>query len=328
MLKIIVFFNWLVVAVLAILVGAETLSPSKGGDAAGRGMGVLVYYVAIVALVVLLVLNLLPYAWPKYIAFGLVIVPLLWMQVSRPVRNFFGGLASWVNEKPMYQDPEREQIARALLSGKPEQLKKVVQQPLPNLADASFSYPLLSDAVSWAMKFDQPNEVQGRYDCIQVLLDAGVPMRSTDPESPPVEVGAVSSGNARMLKFLLERGANANAKTYDTYSGKPNKVPMIFEAFPTPYGARDCVRILLDFGADPNAILPQYGDEKHNSALMMAATYGRWDICLMLMDKGADAKYQTPDGRSLRTVVEASAPPDQYDQYSTTADFEQVKSRL
>lgn len=328
MLKIIVFFNWAIIAILAILVGAETFWPSKGGDAAGRGMGMLVYYVAIAALVVLLLLNLLPYAWPKYLAFGLIILPLLWMQVSRPVHNFFRGLTNWITEKPMYEDAERERIARALLSGKPDKFRKALQNPPPQLGDPAYSYPLLSDAVSWALKFDQPDEVEGRYACIQILLDAGVPIRTPDGEYTPVEVSAASSGNAEMLKFLLERGGNANAKTFDTYTGQPNKVPMIFEALQTSYGARDCIRVMLDFGADPNAILPQYGDEKHNSALMMAASYGRWDICLMLMDKGADVKYRTPDGRSLGTVVAASEPPDQYDRYSTSDDFERVKSRL
>jgi hypothetical protein len=37
-LKIITILNWIVIALLGFLVAAETLFPTKGGEAAGRGM--------------------------------------------------------------------------------------------------------------------------------------------------------------------------------------------------------------------------------------------------------------------------------------------------
>ena len=39
----------------------ELFFPTKGGDAVGRGMGQLIFVVVVTALVLLLVLNLLPF---------------------------------------------------------------------------------------------------------------------------------------------------------------------------------------------------------------------------------------------------------------------------
>jgi hypothetical protein len=68
---------------LGYLVAMETIFPAKGGDAAGRGMGQFIFVVAIVALVLLLILNFLPYKWAKYTAFWLVAVPILLWYLAR-----------------------------------------------------------------------------------------------------------------------------------------------------------------------------------------------------------------------------------------------------
>ena len=59
--KIISIVNWIVIAVLAFMVIMETLNPTKGGDAAGRGIGQAIYYLAIMGVIVLVILNLLPF---------------------------------------------------------------------------------------------------------------------------------------------------------------------------------------------------------------------------------------------------------------------------
>ena len=85
-LKIVTIFNWVVIALLFLLVMAETLFPTKGGGDAASGMGRAIYYLAIIALVVLVSLNLLPFNWSKYTAFILVAVPLFWVAVRSCAR--------------------------------------------------------------------------------------------------------------------------------------------------------------------------------------------------------------------------------------------------
>ncbi len=326
MLKIITILNWIVVAIVGYLVIAETLFPTQGGDAAGRGMGKAIYYLAIIALIVLLILNLLPYALPKYIAFGLVAIPLLWIQLAPGVRSLKRSITDRINAKPFYEDPERERIARVLFDGKADKLKQLLQNPPPRLREPEYGNPLLMDAVEAALKFNNPEEPE-RLECIRILLAAGVSITNPDPEIRPVQIAAATSGNAEVLRILLEHGADPNAGNFDYSTGKPNAVPMIFETMVTSYGARDCVRLLLEFGADPNAIKPSDGDHKQPSALMMAAEYGRFDLCVQLIEKGANVHYAAPDGRSMRTIM---AEKDLYvdEQYSSPEDLERVKKAV
>lgn len=324
MLKTIIILNWIIIGVLALLVGAETFFPAQGGDAAGRGMGKAIYWLSVIVLGVLLVLNLLPYALSKYIAFGLIAVPFLWFQLAPRVQKIAAGISGRINAKPFYEDPERERIAQILFAGDVGKLKQLLQNPPPRLREPVYGHPLLRNAVEWALKFPD-DKSEDRLECIRALLAAGVSLTDNDPEMDPIQIAAATAGNPEVLKILLEHGADPNAGGNDYSTGRPNAVPMIFEAVGTYYGARDCVRLLLEHGANPNAIKPRDGDLLAPSILMFAAERQRWDVCLMLIEKGADAHYKTPGGQSLKTFLELAEGDFSGDQYSTMEDFERVK---
>jgi hypothetical protein len=128
LIKIITIFNWIVIGLLTYLVAAEAIFPAKGGDAAGRGMGQAIYYLSIVALVVLLILNFLPYKATKYTAFALVLIPILYVQIAPYWRDLQRGMQSRRDAaKPIFEDKERDQIARAIDNGDPEKLKKYLE---------------------------------------------------------------------------------------------------------------------------------------------------------------------------------------------------------
>ncbi|MCB9331937.1 MAG: hypothetical protein H6574_12720 [Lewinellaceae bacterium] len=122
MLKVVTVINWIVIVLLAILVGAETLFPTKGGDAAGRGMGQAIYYLAIMALVALLTLNLLPYKAAKYAAFGIILLPFALYAADSVWTN----ISKWKALTPAgynddgtlwFQDSQKQNIALAIYDG-------------------------------------------------------------------------------------------------------------------------------------------------------------------------------------------------------------------
>jgi len=98
-LKIATIITWVVIGVLFVLVMLETLFPAKGGDPAS-GMGRVFYYLAVVVLVVLVVLNLLPYKWSRYTAFALVAIPLFWAQFGSSISRFKRGIVDMIEAKP------------------------------------------------------------------------------------------------------------------------------------------------------------------------------------------------------------------------------------
>jgi ankyrin repeat protein len=90
------------------------------------------------------------------------------------------------------------------------------------------------------------------------------------------------------------------------------------------YAEKECVQLLLQHGADPNAIRPTDGDVLEPSILLYAAARQRWEICRMLIEAGADVAYKATSGESLQTYTEAEKP--YYaDDSSSAEDFEFVK---
>jgi hypothetical protein len=320
--KIVIIFNWIVVGLLLLLVGAETLFPTKGGDAAGQGMGKAIYHLAIIVLLMLLVLNLLPFRWSKYLAFGLIMVPVLYFYLAPGIRDISRTIVNIIEAKPWFEDKERERMAQSIFDGKSDKLTKLLQQPLPRFKEKDYTHPLLAMAINAAMYNNGRKEE--RLECIRILLRAGASMIPVDTALDAAHFYPTSMGYPEVLKVLLEHGADPNAKGHNIASNQGHRVPLIFEALGTAYGAKDCVSLLLQYGADPNAIRPTDGDIIRPSVLLYAASRQRWDICRMLIEKGADATYKTPDGQSLLSYIEVEGAFED-DGYSTAEDVAFVR---
>lgn len=322
MLKIVSVINWIVIAVLAYLVIMETLTPTKGGDAAGRGMGQAIYYLAIIALVVLVILNLLPYKQTKYAAFALILLPFalikldtVWTKVKYRMNQKPPGYNQ--DGTPWFKDEQKQRMALAIANGEVEKLKKLLQEPLPGLhAAGQEEATLLEVAVSEAT-YTSYRE-QEKVECVRLLFAAGARINRRDTLQNPIHYAAATTGNAELVKLLLEQGADPNAR--DVHF----KRPVLFEAITAYKQPLETVRVLLEAGADPNTIYTDV-DKTPCSALVHAAKNYRWSICLLLIEKGADIRYQMPDGTSLKTMVEQADQYYQGDGYSTREDFERVK---
>jgi len=325
MLKIITILNWIVIGILALLVAAETLFPTKGGDAAGRGMGQAIYYLAIIALVVLLILNLLPYNWSKYAAFGLILLPLFLIKFDSALI----GVKKWLNRTPegrnqdgtpWFRDEQKQRLALAIYNGDVEQVKKLLQEPVPQLNETSGEEPsLLGFAVSETASASY-REAE-KLDCVKLLFAAGARPQPSDAGGNPIHLAPATAGNSALLKLLLGHGADPNAR--DIYFHRP----VLFEAIASYKAPKETVQALLDAGADPNATTVD-GDRGPVSALIYAAERERWNLCLLLLAKKADAGFQTSDGTTLKKLVQQADASYTGDGYSTRADFDQLKKAL
>lgn len=315
LLKIITILNWVVIAILFFLVAAETLFPTKGGDAAGRGMGQAIYYLALIALLVLLVLNILPYKWAKYAAFVLIAVPIVFFQLSPVWQKIKRTVVNVIEEsKPIFPDTERDQAARAIYDGKPEQLRKILQEPLPRLNEGG---AILTLAITSITRFsDKPEE---RLECLRMVFQAGARLDSLDGMEVPIHFAVADVGSAALLHILLENGADANAVH------RYFKRAIIFEALASYQEPEASVRALLDFGANPNVTAVLEDEQGPTSPLVRAAELGRWGVCVALLEKGADAKFKTKNELSLQTFVDQANQEFSADGYSTREDFERLK---
>ncbi|MFN0213449.1 MAG: ankyrin repeat domain-containing protein [Saprospiraceae bacterium] len=321
-LKIVTILNWIVIAVLGFLVIAETLSPTKGGDAAGRGIGMAIYYLAIFALVVLVGLNLLPYKWAKYTAFVLIVLPILYIKIWPKWRDMQRKMQQEAqyrieDAKPIFDDEARDQIARAIRNGELEKLKKLLEKPVERLNEGGeLLYYAISEAASASYR---PAE---KIECIRMLFEAGAKLDSTKGEDVPPHMFVADVGNAVLIRLLLEQGADANASQINI------ERPILFEAIGSYQEPEATVRTLLEFGANPNASAVLDDEDGAVSPLWQAAKLERWGVCVALIEKGADINFKTSNGKTFRALVQESERDFPSSGYTTQSDYERLKSVL
>jgi ankyrin repeat protein len=124
-------------------------------------------------------------------------------------------------------------------------------------------------------------------DTVRLLLDAGATVR---PEDDPAVVLAVASGSpSAVLRLLLERGADPNARRSD---GTPAIVIAAMR--------RDASLVdeLLARGAEMDA-----ADAGGRTALMHAVERGADRIVISLLGAGADKDKRADDGSSAQTLA-------------------------
>jgi hypothetical protein len=319
-LKVITILNWIVVAVLGFLVVADVLTGNRsGGEAAGRGIGQALLYAAMAALGVLIVLNLLPYPWAKFTAFALVALPILffqmrpaWQLLKRAVGNRLEAI------KPIFPDPERDRIARALLDGRPDTVRELLRTPPANLDQNG---ELLAFAITTINHSGQkPAE---RLECLRLLFQAGAKLASIDRgPGVPVHFAVADVGNAALLRLLLEQGADANA--VHPYA----KRHILFEAVGSHQEPEATVKALRDAGAQPNALAKLDDGPGRVTPLWRAVELERWGVSATLIERGADLNFRAANGQTIRSLIDEAAPSFKPNGSATQDDIERLKRLL
>jgi hypothetical protein len=315
LLKLITFLNWVAIGILAFIAAALAIFPSRGGDAATKGMGEGILMLAATAMLVLLTLNLLPGKWGKYTAFALVMAPTAWLLLGPSWQKFKNRLGNAIEyTKPIFEDPERNRIARAIRDGKPSKLKKLLQTPPSRLNEGG---ELLAFAVSTATDAYRPKE---KLECVRMLFEAGARLDSTmSPDENPIHIVVAFAGNAELLRLLLEQGADANALHYYYHR------PVLFEAIDS-YGQPEAtVRALLEYGAKVDVHAEFFDEQGPIPPLLRAAQMRRWGVCATLIEHGADPGFIAADGTSLHTFVQGA---EAGDGFAAEEGFERLKELL
>lgn len=318
-LKIVTILNWIIIAVIAIIAVAEFLSPNRGGgDAATRGLG----QVPIIVLVILLALNLLPFNFTKYLSLVFVVGSVLyfrfwpaWTEMQRKKQE--EARYELERAKPIFEDQQRDQIARVIRDGEPEKLKELLKTPVERLNERG---DLLDYAIDWSAGAN--HRQAEKYECVRLLFEAGSAMDSTIGKRVTSHMSAAATGDVKLLRFLLEKGADPNAYNDDL------KYPILNEAISGSREPEATVRTLLEFGADPNATGEFEHGEGPVSMLWRAAKMERWGVCLVLLEKGADPEFKTSDGRTFRALVQDSDREFPAEGFFRQQDYDRLKEIL
>lgn len=124
---------------------------------------------------------------------------------------------------------------------------------------------------------------EGDLDRVRQLVEAGTDVNGVGQHG----MGPLLTFHPEVIAFLLEHGADPNLQTNE--SGAPVLVGLAF------MNQAECVRLLLDGGADPNGVHQQTGETPLHAALTKAHE-DRSEIVQLLLDAGADPNRATIPG--------------------------------
>jgi ankyrin repeat protein len=144
----------------------------------------------------------------------------------------------------------------------------------------------------------------GNVDAVKVLLAHGADVNATENwHGETALMWAVAQRHAAVAKELIAKGADVGARsTVNKWERQSSAEPrekwlplggLTSLEFAARQGCADCVPVLVDAGADVNAV-----DQDGISPLLSAIINGHYDAASVLLEKGANPNIADRTGRS------------------------------
>ena len=133
-------------------------------------------------------------------------------------------------------------------------------------------------------------------ECARMLLESGVDIHAEDEEQRTWLHIAADSANAEMLEYLLENGLKDKVNARDCVGATP-----LHKACRRSKSS-ECVRLLLEAGADIHAKLQGDGEHPGKTPLHVAVDFQPehdYETVRLLIEAGADVNAAADDGRTL-----------------------------
>lgn len=150
-----------------------------------------------------------------------------------------------------------------------------------NQRDITGATPLIKTIMIQSIKdLGDERKLDTEVDIIKYLLDAGADIHARDNYGGNAVLHACSVNKGKILKCLLEKGADPNSRLKPVKINNYNDYTALMAACTAGY--KEIVEILINAGADVNVI-----DSIDNTALWIAALNERPDIVQLLITAGA-----------------------------------------
>ena len=214
-------------------------------------------------------------------------------------------------------DPALLVVAQAIGANDQEAVRAAAKA-VPNLQAAGREGATL---LCWTVK--QTWQRRELVEAVKTLLSLGADPNYTNGYADSFALGWSVHGPAEGLRAMLDAGGNPNA--LNSYGW-----PLVFMHYKLGYYQDEettRLDLLLDHGADINAIVPEKDSESAGYTLVLYTTHDGWHNPLEysnaqhLLERGADPNRVGPDGMTLakmltqhrdQFVAEKKTPPQQF----------------
>ena len=303
-MKTITFLNWALLGLYgALLTYAALTTNQTNTDAAGRGLASAYILFGFLLLVAFVVMNWLPFPVTRIIVFVGVLLPLaggivqLVSQLATARQTELDDEGRW-NGSYYFRDPLRQQLAESIAKQDMSRLQILLQQPVPQLNESGVDHYTLLDFAAMRGTYSDSSAWVLPY--LTLLLAKGATIETADPLHSPTHALVSQDCSAAMLAWFLDNGANPNA---NRLQDKPT--PILLTIIDGEKDRFEKATLLLAHGANPNAMYPPTatGWLAGHSALLAAARMDLWDVCGLLLDKGADPTISGPQKQVFTQLV-------------------------
>ncbi|GAB2559722.1 ankyrin repeat domain-containing protein [Spirosoma areae] len=307
-LKLVTITNWSLLIMYGVILAysALTMTPSNT-DAAGRGLATAYILVGAILLVLLMGVNVLPFRLTRIAVLMVALLPLVaglfrlasqFRTTQRTTEEDTGRL----DGSYYFHDRVRQELAQAIANQDLTTFQTALQQPIPQLNESGEDHMTLLDFA--AMRAVYSDSSGGAIPFLTALLAKGATVETNDTLRSPTHALVSRDCSATLLAWFLKNGANPNANRLQEYP-----TPILFTVMEYDHDRLAKLHLLLNNGADPNAVYPPAasGWLAGHSALLAAARQELWAVCLLLLEKGADTTVASPQKLRFTDLITRQA---------------------
>ncbi|GAB3506330.1 hypothetical protein GCM10027341_39210 [Spirosoma knui] len=307
-MKLIALINWLLLAIYGILLAYSALAMNPSNtDAAGRGLATAYLLFGCILLVVLVGVNCLSFHATRLGVFVLLLLPLLGGLVELIGQGFSARQTSRdddgrFNGTYYFRDAQRRQIAQAIANRDLVRVQTLLAQSVPAINESGTDHVTLLDFA--AMRGVYSDSADWVVPYLSLLLAKGAAIQTDDTLRSPTHALISRDCPASLMSWFLTHGADPNA---NRMQDKPT--PILFTVMDYDKDRLEKIKLLLAHGADPNAVYPPTatGWLAGHSALLAAARLELWDVCQLLLERGADPAVTGPQRLVFRELIDRHA---------------------
>jgi len=147
----------------------------------------------------------------------------------------------------------------------------------------------------------------GHLEICKALIAHGADIHAQSHHRPLLYSPA-KHGHSQICRLLLAHGANPNVLDQN---GTPTLIACLKSETSTPEKIYQCVKVLLEYGADVNLLSTgrpiDYGPDAQNegsTALMESIFWGSRELCELLLSYGADYEYENTEHESAIIIAQ------------------------
>ena len=266
-------------------------------DSAGRALSQAYLTAFIVFILILVGLNLIPVKWVKVLTLVVGIVPAVYLKVFNfQSQNTLAEYKEMVRKAQSFEDTHLDLIVDAIKQENSAAVKELLTENMEkiNQVGSTNKKTLLDIATENASLFKSTSS----YEIVKTLLEQGADPNIHHPEtsSPLVKYALILP--EEMFEALLSAGADPDSRDREDVAVLYN----LLDHRPTQAFGK--IEILLKHKANPNVPWGTSPGRSNYAPLNYAAKRNMWRVCSLLIDHGADLKFEAHEGDDLWHYIE------------------------